>query len=330
VRALVTGCAGFIGATLTKRLLDQGIQVTGIDNLNSYYDPNLKLARLKNLVLKGPLWDFQQLDITDQKSIERLLQDKKFDFVIHLAAQVGVRNSIENPHDYVSTNCVGFHNLIEACRQNGIMKFIFASSSSVYGDNLNLPLRLDHRTDSPVSLYAATKKSNELIAHSYSHLFNMDTIGLRFFTVYGPWGRPDMAVFGFTKKITSGVPIQVYNDGNHTRDMTYIDDVVESLNRLISKMDATLATGKSQIFNIGNENPVRLMDLISLIESKLNKKANIEFLPAAPGDVLDTLSDSSDLYREIDYKPNTSIEDGIERFTEWFINYMEELKGNQL
>lgn len=297
--------------------------MVGIDNLNSYYDPALKTSRLKRFD-QNPEFKFLKVDIADRKSIDHIFSSHSFDFVINLAAQVGVRYSLENPHAYVESNVTGFLNILEGCRQFGVRKLLFASSSSVYGNSTELPLKLSLNTDHPISIYAATKKSNELMAYTYSSLFGIEAAGLRFFTVYGPWGRPDMAVYKFTKNIIEGKPIDIFNQGKHSRDMTYVDDVVESLMKLISKRSHDLPNDqKFKIYNVGNESPVELMKLIEVIEASVGKKAIKNLIEASPGDVDRTLADSSELYKDTGYKPKTLIENGIRDFVDWYRSYYQ-------
>ncbi len=331
---LVTGAAGFIGYHLSKRLLEEGKEVVGIDNLNSYYDVNLKNSRLKELSkLSNKNFHFYKKNIEDQDGINNIFDQWEFDTIFNLAAQAGVRYSIENPHSYINSNLVGFGNILENCRRKKIKNLIYASSSSVYGGNKELPFQEDQSVDHPVSLYAATKKANELMAHTYSHLYGIPTTGLRFFTVYGPWGRPDMALFLFTKAMLEKAPIKVFNHGNMIRDFTYVDDIVESLFRLIKKpatpdkklSEINPSSSKSwapyRIFNIGNSNPTPLMDFIKAIESNLGLVAKKEFFEMQPGDVPITSSDTSSLEDWIGYKPNTSVDDGISKFIEWYKSF---------
>ena len=335
---LVTGIAGFIGFHLTKKLIAKGYDVVGIDNINNYYDINLKNDRLKELGLnrKGENWistisnlKFYNIDISDRKSLNQIFSENKINAVCNLAAQAGVRYSIENPDAYIQSNIIGFQNIIECCRNFGIKNFSYASSSSVYGGNENLPFSENDIVDSPISLYAATKKSNELVAYTYSHLYGISTTGLRFFTVYGPWGRPDMALFLFVRAILDNKPINVFNNGEMLRDFTYIDDIVEGVIRVIdnpakppskkSRLNPTKAPYK--IYNIGNNNPVKLMDFITAIESSLNKKFEINFLPLQPGDVPKTYANVDLLVKELKYKPNTPIQKGIDNFVKWYLQY---------
>ena len=332
MKILVTGAAGFIGSALTHRLLARGDEVVGLDNLNDYYDVNLKIARLDRL--KGhPNFSFVQGNLEDRSCIEALFAKEKPNKVVNLAAQAGVRYSIENPHAYIDSNIVGFINILEGCRHNGVEHLVYASSSSVYGANTNMPFSVHHNVDHPVSLYAATKKANELMAHTYSHLYDMPTTGLRFFTVYGPWGRPDMALFMFTKNILEGKPIKVFNYGNHRRDFTYIDDIVEGVIRTLdynapanpdwSGDHADPASSKSpyRVYNIGSNRPIELLRYIEVLEDALGKKAEKELLPLQPGDVPDTYADVDALVKDVDYQPGTSIEEGIGNFVKWYRDF---------
>lgn len=331
---LITGAAGFIGFHLAGRLADAGCNVVGIDNLNPYYDVNLKKDRLKLLGSK-PGFSFIRLDISDREAISALFESQKFDAVVNLAAQAGVRYSIKNPHAYVDSNIVGFVNILEGCRHNKVRHLVFASSSSVYGANTNMPFSVHHNVDHPVSLYAATKKANELMAHSYSHLYGLACTGLRFFTVYGPWGRPDMALFLFTKSILEGKPITIFNNGDMQRDFTYIDDIVEGVCRVIEKIpepdpawsgdspDSGTSYAPYRIYNIGNNKPVHLMDFIGAIEDALGKKALKKFLPLQPGDVKKTYADIDALYEAVGFRPETPIEEGIKRFIDWYRDYFK-------
>ena len=331
---LVTGAAGFIGFHLCKRLLEEGIEIVGIDNLNSYYDVELKNSRLQELSkVSNKNFHFYKINIEDKNEIDKIFNVWDFDTVLHLAAQAGVRYSIENPHSYINSNLVGFGNILENCRRSKIKNFIYASSSSVYGGNKDLPFREDQNVDHPVSLYAATKKANELMAHTYSHLYGIPTTGLRFFTVYGPWGRPDMALFLFTKAILENSPIKVFNHGKMIRDFTYIDDVVESLTRLTNKpatseknlsainQSPSKSWAPYRIFNIGNSNPTPLMEFIKAIENKLGIEAKKEFIQMQPGDVPITSSDTSSLEDWIGYRPSTSVNDGVSKFIEWYKSF---------
>lgn len=329
---LVTGAAGFIGMHLSKRLLKLGHSIVGIDNKNDYYDVQLKDDRLVELS-KYNNFTFFQLDLADRQGIEELFKKHDFTHVINLAAQAGVRYSLENPHAYVDSNLVGFTNILEGCRHNGIKHLIYASSSSVYGANVKMPFSTSDAVNHPVSLYAATKKANELMAHTYSHLYNIPTTGLRFFTVYGPWGRPDMAYFSFTKNILEGKQIKVFNNGEMMRDFTYIDDIVEGIVRLLEKPpvansdwdranpDPSSSYAPYKIFNIGNNEPVKLMDFINTLERLLGKKANMEFLPMQPGDVQATFADVDDLKQAVDFNPSTLIEAGLKQFVDWYKEY---------
>jgi UDP-glucuronate 4-epimerase len=335
MHVLVTGVAGFIGHHLALRLLARGDSVVGIDNLNDYYDVKLKENRLKRFPAgaAGAKFTFRKLDITHRADVQALFEEQKFDAVVNLAAQAGVRYSITNPHAYIDSNIVGFINLIEGARHTNIKHFVFASSSSVYGANTRLPLSEDDNVDHPLSLYAATKKANELMAHSYANLFQLPCTGLRFFTVYGPWGRPDMALFKFTKAILADEPIQVFNHGNMIRDFTYIDDIVEGVIRVVdatAKPDPTWSGDKPnpaisyapyRIFNIGNNNPVQLMRYINALEDCLGKKAKMDMLPMQPGDVPATAADVSRLQNAVDFRPRTEVETGIAKFVDWYRGY---------
>lgn len=317
---LITGIGGFIGFHLAERLLRDGYQVHGIDNLNDYYDVNLKKSRLQKL--EKYEYQFHLHNLEDREAIDRIFLENNFEAVIHLAAQAGVRYSISNPHTYIQSNIIGFFNILENCRQYKIKHFLYASSSSVYGKSEVHPQSTAHRVDQPLSLYAATKKSNELMAYSYSHLYNLPTTGLRFFSVYGPWGRPDMALFKFTKNIIQGKPIDVYNGGNMLRDFTYIDDVVESIVRLIKHIPTVVHEQPPyRVMNIGNSQSITLNDFIKIIEKILQKKAIRNNLSMQPGDVKNTLAKVDDLQQLIDFKPNTSIETGVENFIAWYSQY---------
>jgi UDP-glucuronate 4-epimerase len=325
MKTLITGVAGFIGYHLAQELLGEGEEIYGIDNLNSYYDVNLKKARLSQLNLNSN-FKFQYLDLINSLEISQLFQQEKFDCVIHLAAQAGVRYSLENPQAYIDSNLIGFTNILEACRHNQTQHLVFASSSSVYGANTKVPFSVSDNVDYPVSLYAATKKANELMAHSYSHLYNLPITGLRFFTVYGTWGRPDMAYFKFVKAIEQNKPIDVYNYGKMQRDFTYIDDVVEAIVRLMDKPPQKISAdinsnARYKIYNIGNNKPVELLRFIEVIESVMGKKAEKNFLPMQPGDVTATYADVDDLMRDVGFKPSTTIEEGIEQFVQWYQGY---------
>jgi UDP-glucuronate 4-epimerase len=329
LKILVTGAAGFIGSALSIRLLERGDEVVGIDNLNDYYDVNLKLARLERLK-DYDRFTFIQLDIADRAAVEALFVTEKFQRVMHLAAQAGVRYSITNPHAYIDSNIVGFINILEGCRHNAVEHLAYASSSSVYGANTSMPFSIHDNVDHPVSLYAASKKANELMAHTYSHLYKLPTTGLRFFTVYGPWGRPDMSLFMFTRNILEGQPIDVFNYGNHRRDFTYIDDIVEGVVRVIDKPaqpntdwagenpDPGTSRAPFRVYNIGNNNPVHLLKFIETLEKCLGKEAIKNLLPLQQGDVPDTYADVSDLVNDLGYKPGTELEEGIKNFVEWY------------
>ncbi|KAM3100391.1 NAD-dependent epimerase [Phormidesmis sp. 146-12] len=334
MKILITGAAGFIGFHLAKRLLSDGYQVHGIDNLNDYYDIALKCARLERLK-HHKQFSFQLLDLVDREGILQLFQDHKFDYVVNLAAQAGVRYSLKNPHTYIDSNITGFVNLLEGCRNSDIQHLIFASSSSVYGANTKIPFSVQDNVDYPVSLYAATKKSNELIAHSYSHLYGIPTTGLRFFTVYGAWGRPDMAYFKFVKAIAEGTPIEIYNYGKMQRDFTFIDDIIEGVVRVMTKIptmnaDAALNSNAAyKLYNIGNNNPVELMQFVETIEQLLGSFAIKKFLPMQPGDVPMTYADVDDLMQEVGFKPETSLEEGLFQFVQWYREYYETPSRNK-
>lgn len=317
---LVTGCAGFIGFHLCQRLLDQGLEVHGVDSLNDYYDVQLKKDRLSLIQEKG--LRFQQLDLADPTPTEKLFQDQKYDCVVHLAAQAGVRYSTTNPRAYSSANLEGFLNILEGCRHQQVRHLIYASSSSVYGANQKLPFSTQDKADRPVSLYGATKRANELMAHSYSWMYGLATTGLRFFTVYGPWGRPDMALYIFARQILEGQPIQLFNYGKMRRDFTYVDDVVEGLTRLLNRPPSGgTQQAPAHVFNIGNHNPVKLRHFVRLIEQNLGKEARIELKPLQPGDVVETYADTTDLEKYVGFRPNTSLEMGIQRAMEWYLEY---------
>ena len=332
MKVLVTGAAGFIGSTLSMRLLGRGDQVIGIDNHNDYYDPALKEARL-NRFIENPNYTHIRMDLADRKGMAALFEEHKPQGVVNLAAQAGVRYSLENPLSYIDSNLVGFGHILEGCRHNAVEHLVYASSSSVYGANTEMPFSVHHNVDHPLSLYAATKKANELMAHTYSHLYGLPTTGLRFFTVYGPWDRPDMALQKFAQAITKGETIKVFNHGNHRRDFTYIDDIVEGVIHILDrpappnpdwsseKPDSATSSAPWRVYNIGNNNPVNLMDYISALEEALGKEAKKEFLPIQPGDVPDTYADVTDLVKEFDYKPNTLVKDGIANFAKWFSEY---------
>jgi UDP-glucuronate 4-epimerase len=329
---LVTGAAGFIGFHVAQRLLAAGRKVVGLDIVNNYYDPKLKQARL-DILEKNSRFAFVRLDLTDRAAIELLFAQYRFPVVIHLAAQAGVRYSLENPHAYIDANIEGFINVLEGCRHNACKHLLFASSSSVYGANTKLPFSVQDNVDHPVSLYAASKKANELMAHAYSHLYHIPATGLRFFTVYGPWGRPDMAMFIFAKAILEGKPIKLFNQGNMRRDFTYIDDVSEALVRLMDhppqgnpqwsgdRPDPATSAAPWKIYNIGNNSPEQLMHVVSLLEREFGRTAIKEMLPMQPGDVPATYADVEDLARDIGFRPATTIEDGIARFAKWYRDY---------
>lgn len=335
MKFLVTGAAGFIGASLSERLLALGHQVVGIDNLNDYYDVSLKQARLARLTPHAQ-FSFYPLDLADRDGMAALFAREQFDRVINLAAQAGVRYSLEKPMEYVDSNLVGFANILEGCRHNKVQHLLYASSSSVYGLNRKMPFSTNDSVDHPISLYAATKKANELMAHTYSHLYGIPTTGLRFFTVYGPWGRPDMALFKFTKAILAGEPIDVYNYGNMQRDFTFIDDIVESIVRLQDVIpqpnpEWTVETGSPatssapyKVYNIGNNEPVMLMEYIEALESALGMEAQKNMLPIQPGDVLNTSSDTSELYKTIGFKPKTTVRDGVQQFVDWYREFYQQ------
>ncbi|QIU89572.1 NAD-dependent epimerase [Yokenella regensburgei] len=328
MKYLVTGAAGFIGYHICKRLLDAGHQVVGIDNLNDYYDVSLKQARLD--LLQSPLFSFHKIDLADLKAMETLFADEKFNRVIHLAAQAGVRYSLENPHIYAESNMMGHLNVLEGCRHNKVQHLVYASSSSVYGLNRKMPFSTDDAVDHPVSLYAATKKANELMSHTYSHLYGLPTTGLRFFTVYGPWGRPDMALFKFTKAMLEGKSIDVYNYGKMKRDFTYIDDIAEAVMRLqdvvpVANPEWTVETGSPasssapyQVYNVGNSSPVELMDYITALEEAIGTPAQKNMMPVQPGDVLETSADTTPLFDVTGFKPQTSVKEGVKNFVDWY------------
>jgi UDP-glucuronate 4-epimerase len=329
---LVTGAAGFIGYHVSRRLLEGGRSVVGIDNLNAYYDPKLKDARLAELA-KFPGFRFIKLDLADRAGMAALFAEHRFAQVVHLAAQAGVRYSLIDPHAYIDSNLVGFTNILEGCRHNGCRHLLYASSSSVYGSNTQMPFSTHDNVDHPLSLYGATKKANELMAHSYAHLFKLPTTGLRFFTVYGPWGRPDMAMWIFAKAIAAGEPIKLFNYGKMQRDFTYVDDVVESIERLVDRPpagnpdysgdapDPGSSSAPWRVYNIGNNNPVELLDVVDLLEKSIGKKAIRELAPMQPGDVPATYANVDDLMRDADFRPSTPIADGIARFIEWYRAY---------
>jgi len=338
-KILVTGTAGFIGFHYAKRLLEEGHHVLGVDVVNDYYDVNLKEDRLKIL---GRLdnFEFERVNLADQPAMDRIFQSWKPEVVVNLAAQAGVRYSIENPRAYIDSNIHGFMNILEGCRHNDVKHLIYASSSSVYGANTIVPFAVQHNVDHPVSLYAATKKANELMAHTYAHLYRLPCTGLRFFTVYGPWGRPDMALFKFTKAIYEGKPIQVFNNGDMMRDFTYIDDIIESMVRLVDTIpqpnpdwnsdspDPSSSNAPYRLYNIGNNNPESLMDFIGLIEKATGRTAEKEMLPMQAGDVPATYADTDDLARDIGFKPYTALEEGIGKFVDWYKSYYKIDEGD--
>jgi UDP-glucuronate 4-epimerase len=317
-RVLVTGAAGFIGSHVSQSLVAQGYQVLGMDNLNDYYDVQLKKDRLAWFD-DEPNFDFVQLDLANREVMAKMFAKHHFDVVVNLAAQAGVRYSIDHPHAYADSNLVGFLNVLEGCRNGGVKHLLFASSSSVYGENKKVPFAVEDNVDYPISLYAATKKSNELMAHAYAHLYDFKVTGLRFFTVYGPWGRPDMAYFKFTKAICEGKTIDVYNHGKMQRDFTYIDDVVEAVTRLVARTPDK----DYKIYNIGNHSPETLMDFIQAIESALGQQAEKNFLPMQAGDVPSTYADVTDLMADVDFKPDTPLKEGIQRFVNWYRHYYD-------
>ncbi len=332
MKILVTGAAGFIGAFTSKRFIEQGHEVIGIDNLNDYYNVNLKHGRLGWLAEQSG-FTFKQVELSDRAAVDAVFAEHKFDRVVHLAAQAGVRYSITNPYAYVDSNLIGFVNILEACRHNDVGHLVYASSSSVYGLNAKIPYSTSDRVDHPVSLYAATKKSNELMAHTYAHLYGLPVTGLRFFTVYGPWGRPDMAYFSFTRDILEGKTINVFNHGKMQRDFTYIDDIVEGVTRITQKIpqgvsgwtpesgDCSRSSAPYKIYNIGNHNSVELGTFIETIENVLGKKANKNYMEMQPGDVLATYANVDDLVDDVDFAPNTPLADGIERFARWYRDF---------
>ena len=334
MKILVTGAAGFIGAALSFRLLERGDEVVGVDNLDPYYDVSLKQARLDRFRTRSGFRDIRA-DISNRSAVADLFARERPVTVVNLAAQAGVRHSLENPHAYVNANLVGFTNILEGCRRHEVRHLVYASSSSVYGGNRTLPFSVQHNVDHPLSLYAATKKANELMAHSYSHLYGLPATGLRFFTVYGPWGRPDMALFRFTRNILEGRPIDVFNRGRHRRDFTYIDDIVEGIVRVLDRPaaanehwsaespDPATSAAPHRLYNIGNSRWVELERYIEVLETCLGRKAEKNFLPLQPGDVPDTFADVDDLEREFDYRPGTPIEVGVRRFVEWYKAFHE-------
>jgi UDP-glucuronate 4-epimerase len=334
-KVLVTGVAGFIGFHLTQKLCKAGYQVVGIDNINDYYDPQLKENRL-GIISKLEGFSFHKIDLQDKERMDRLFAEEKFNFVVNLAAQAGVRYSLVNPYAYVDANVTGFLNILEACRHYPVEHLVYASSSSVYGANTSMPFSTHHNVDHPVSLYAATKKSNELMAHTYSHLYSIPTTGLRFFTVYGPYGRPDMALFLFTKAILEGKPIDVFNNGQMMRDFTYVDDIVEGISKLLPHVaapnpewlgtapDAATSFAPYRIYNIGNNNPVKLLDFIETIEKALGVEAKKNFLPLQDGDVPATFADVEDLIQDVGFKPATPLREGIQKFVDWYREYYKQ------
>jgi len=334
MKVLITGSAGFIGSALALRLMDRGDEVIGIDNLNDYYDVRLKKARLARTTDYDAYTDVR-VDLEDREGIAETFRKHRPQRVVNLAAQAGVRYSLENPHAYVDTNLVGFTNILEGCRHNDVEHLVYASSSSVYGSNTRMPFSVHDNVDHPVSLYAASKKANELMAHTYSHLYRIPTTGLRFFTVYGPWGRPDMALFMFTRNILAGTPIDVFNYGNHRRDFTYIDDIVEGVVRVLDRVpepnpdwnsdapDSASSNAPYRLYNIGNNQPVELMHYIEVLEDCLGMKAEKNMLPLQPGDVPATYADVTDLVRDVGYKPDMSVEQGIANFVAWYRDYYQ-------
>ena len=335
MKILVTGAAGFIGSELSLRLLERGDEVIGIDNLDPYYDIGLKEARLARTNAYNGFTDVR-ISIADREAMAVLFKKHQPQRVVNLAAQAGVRYSLENPLAYVDTNLLGFANILEGCRHNGVEHLVYASSSSVYGSNTNMPFSVHDNVDHPVSLYAASKKANELMAHTYSHLYRLPTTGLRFFTVYGPWGRPDMAYFSFTKKILAGEPIDIFNNGNHQRDFTYIDDITEGVIRILDKIpepnpawsgdhpDSATSTAPYRLYNIGNNTTVELMRYLEVLEGCLGKKAEKNMLPLQPGDVQATYADIDDLVRDVGYRPETTIEEGLARFVDWYRDFYKD------
>ncbi|MDN6843109.1 MAG: NAD-dependent epimerase [Staphylococcus equorum] len=331
MKILITGAAGFIGSHLAEKLIKQGHQVIGVDSINDYYSVSLKEDRLKSIAKEN--FTFYKLKLENYDDLSRVFEDEQPEVVVNLAAQAGVRYSIDNPRAYIDSNIVCFMNILECCRHFNIQNLIYASSSSVYGANTSKPFSTSDNIDHPLSLYAATKKSNELMAHTYSHLYNLPTTGLRFFTVYGPWGRPDMALFKFTKAIVNDEVIDVYNHGNMMRDFTYVDDIVEAISRLVKKPaspnkewsgtdpDPGSSYAPYKVYNIGNNSPVRLMEFVEAIENKLGKEAKKNYMDLQPGDVPETYANVDDLFRDIDFKPETTIQDGVNKFVDWYLEY---------
>ncbi|WP_436867729.1 NAD-dependent epimerase [Staphylococcus shinii] len=331
MKILITGTAGFIGSHLSKKLISQGHEVVGIDNINDYYDVTIKEDRLKSIGTEN--FTFYKINLEDDVSMNEIFKNEKPNVVVNLAAQAGVRYSLENPRAYIDSNIVGFTNILECSRHHKVEHLIYASSSSVYGANTSKPFSTSDNIDHPLSLYAATKKSNELMAHTYSHLYNLPTTGLRFFTVYGPWGRPDMALFKFTKAIVNDEAIDVYNHGKMMRDFTYVDDIVEAISRLVQKPaqpnpewtgdnpDPGSSYAPYKVYNIGNNSPVRLMEFVEAIENKLGKEAKKNFMDLQPGDVPETYANVDDLFRDIDFKPETTIQEGVNKFVDWYLEY---------
>jgi UDP-glucuronate 4-epimerase len=335
MRVLVTGAAGFIGSFTTHRLLERGDEVVGLDNLNAYYDPALKQARLDRIQARpdADRFSFIKADLGDRDAMSRAFSESKIDRVVHLAAQAGVRYSLENPHAYTESNVTGFLNILEGCRHHAVEHLVYASTSSVYGSDTSMPFTEHRGGDHPLTLYAATKRANELMAHAYASLFNLPCTGLRFFTVYGPWGRPDMALFLFAKSILAGQPIDVFNHGNHRRDFTFVEDIVEGIVRVLdspaqaaadydtSNPDPARSDAPWRVYNIGNGSPVELMRYIEVLENKLGRKATKNMLPMQPGDIPATWSDTTDLATDLDFQPSTSVEDGIGAFVDWYLEY---------
>ena len=319
---LVTGGAGFIGYHLTKKLLNDGYRIVSVDNMNDYYDPHLKEDRIRDIGNHGDSYVFIPVDIADKEALNQVFDQYQPDVVVNLAAQAGVRYSIDHPDSYIQSNIIGFYNILEACRHHPVEHLLFASSSSVYGNRKTAPVRTTDLVDHPISLYAATKKSDELMAYTYSHLYGIPATGLRFFTVYGPFGRPDMAYFKFANKMVKGETIQVYNHGEMLRDFTYVDDIVEGISRMIvCPPDENEDGDRYKIYNIGNSHPVKLMDFISILEKAIGTEAKKEFLPMQPGDVYQTYADVSELEKDFDFKPKTTLEEGLTRFAAWFKAY---------